>query len=60
MEGEEPAQNPEEQVDLFRFDTLKVYEQGQPMEGIYEAETDNLDGVRPLHFLYLRSLHELE
>lgn len=43
--SEEEGQNdPEEQFDLIRFDSLKIYDQSMKMEDAYEAETENMDG----------------
>jgi len=41
--------DPEEQFDLIRFDSLKMYNNSQETASAYEAETENMDGVRESH-----------
>ena len=45
LSEEEGSNDPEEQFDLIRFDSLKIYNQSESMEDVYEAETENMDGV---------------
>ena len=45
LSEEEGANDPEEQFDLIRFDSLKIYNKSESMEDAYEAETENMDGV---------------
>ena len=48
----EGENDPEEQFDLIRFDNLKIYNNPQEVANAYEAETENMDGVRYFHFIY--------
>ena len=53
LSEEEGSNDPEEQFDLIRFDSLKIYNQSESMEDVYEAETENMDGVSKVVLFYL-------
>ena len=52
-EEEEGATETEEQFDLIRFDSLKIYNQSEGMTDAYEADTENMDGVSFLCFVFV-------